>query len=138
MRIATEMTEKQQRAIEAMQGARAEGMALSEYAKAHGLAIRELYDAIAALRRKGLVPKPVKKSRSKVVAVRVVAEGTASVASAGLSVPLCRIVHTSGCVIECTQWPPPGWACGTWDAITGCCDLIAALRACICIVRRLI
>ena len=113
MKRATAMTEKQQRAIEAMQGARAEGMALSEYAKARGLAIRELYDAIAALRRKGLVPKPLKKKpRSKFVAVRVVAERASSVASAVVGVPLCRIVHASGCLIECTQWPPPSWLAG--------------------------
>ena len=112
MRAATAMTEKQRRAIEALQGARAEGMTLSDYAKAHGLAIRELYDAVAALRRKGLVPKPVKKSRSRFVAVRVVPEHASSVASVGLSVPLCRIVHVSGCVIECMQWPPPSWLAG--------------------------
>ena len=110
MRTATEMTEKQQRAIEAMQGARTGGMALSEYAKAHGLVIRELYDGIAALRRRGLVPKAEKKkSRSRFVAVRVVPERASSAASAGLSVPLCRIVHASGYVIECTQWHPPSW-----------------------------
>lgn len=38
-------TEKQRQAIEAMEGARSEGIALSKYAKAHGLVIRELYDA---------------------------------------------------------------------------------------------
>jgi hypothetical protein len=100
------MTEKQQRAIQAMEGAHAEGVALSEYAKAHGLVVRELYDAIAGLRRNGLIPKPVKKkARSRFVAVHVVPERTSSVAS----IPLCRIVHVSGCVIECTQWPPPSW-----------------------------
>jgi hypothetical protein len=108
MKTATEMTEKQRRAIEALQCARTEGVALSEYAKTHGLAIRELYDAIAALRRRGVMPKPMRrKSRGRFVAVRVVPERASS--SAGLSVPLCRIVHASGCVIECTQWPPPSW-----------------------------
>lgn len=51
-------TEKQRQAIEAMEGARSEGVALSKYAEAHGLIIRELYDAIACLRRKGLLPRP--------------------------------------------------------------------------------
>jgi len=32
-------------------------VALSKYAKARGLAIREVYDAIACLRRKGLLPR---------------------------------------------------------------------------------
>jgi hypothetical protein len=42
MKTATQLTEKQQRAIEPMEGARNEGVTLSEYAKAHGLVIREL------------------------------------------------------------------------------------------------
>ena len=50
-------TERQRQAIEAMEGARNEGVALSKYAKAHELNVRELYDAIACLRRKGLLAK---------------------------------------------------------------------------------
>jgi transposase IS66 family protein len=41
-------TEKQRQAIEAMEGARSEGVALSEYAKAHGLIIRAQTDQNAA------------------------------------------------------------------------------------------
>jgi hypothetical protein len=66
-------TEKQRQAIEAMEGARIEGVALSKYAKAHGLIIRELYDTIACLRRKGLLAKPARKAGSKSVAGRVMA-----------------------------------------------------------------
>jgi hypothetical protein len=110
MKTAAQMTQKQQRAIEAMEGACKEGRTLSEYAKARGLVIRELYDAIAGLRRKGLLPKPEAKNlRSKFVAVRVAPERAPPVASTASSVPLCRVVHASGCVIECTQWPPPNW-----------------------------
>ena len=43
MKTATEMTEKQRLAVEAMEGARNEGVSLSDYAKARGLVIRELY-----------------------------------------------------------------------------------------------
>jgi hypothetical protein len=68
-------TEKQRQAVEAMEGARSEGVALSRYAKAHGLIIRELYDAIACLRRKGLLPKPMRKAKGKFVEVRVLAPG---------------------------------------------------------------
>jgi hypothetical protein len=64
MKMATEMTEKQRRAVEALEGARSEGVTLSEYAKGHGLVLRELYDAIAALRRKGMLAKPVRKRAS--------------------------------------------------------------------------
>ena len=69
-------TEKQRQAVEAMEGAHSEGVALSRYAKAHGLIIRELYDAIACLRRKGLLPKPpMRKAKGKFVEVRVLAPG---------------------------------------------------------------
>jgi hypothetical protein len=57
MKTASEVTEKQRRAMEALQSARGEGMTLSDYAKAHGLAIWELYNALACLRRKGVLPK---------------------------------------------------------------------------------
>jgi hypothetical protein len=108
MKMATEMTEKQRRAVEALEGARSEGVTLSEYAKGHGLVLRELYDAIAALRRKGMLAKPVRKRASgRFVAVRV-AERTPPAMSAASSAPLCRIVQRS-CVIECLQWPEPRW-----------------------------
>jgi len=55
MKTATEMTEKQRLAVEAMEGARSEGISLSDYAKARGLVTRELYDGIAGLRRKGSI-----------------------------------------------------------------------------------
>ncbi len=110
MKRATQMTEKQQRAMEAIEGARREGVTLSDYAKTHDLVIRELYDAIAALRRKGQLAKPArKKAPSRFVAVRVAPERTSLVASTGASVPLCRIVQPSGVMIECAQWPPASW-----------------------------
>jgi hypothetical protein len=109
--MTTAYTEKQQQAIEAMEGARSEGVALSKYATAHGLAIRELYDAIACLRRKGLLSKPMRKAKSKFIAVRVVApiEPAQAVPASPTIGVLCRIVCPRGPVIECVQWPPPGW-----------------------------
>lgn len=108
MKTGSEMTEKQRRAVEALEGARSEGVRLSEYAKGHGLPLRELYDAIAALRRKGVLAKPQRKRASgRFMAVRV-AEGAAPAMSSTSSAPLCRIVQRD-CVIECLQWPPPGW-----------------------------
>src|ERR1700730_12427440 len=91
-------TEKQRQAIEAMEGARGEGLALSQYAEAHGLVIRELYDAIACIRRKGLLPKPMRKTRSKFVAVRVVApsEPLPALPARPASGVLCRIVCSHG------------------------------------------
>ena len=122
MKTATEMTEKQRRAVEAMEGARQAGISLNDYAKTHGLVIRELYDAIAGLRRKGLLaPAAKRKKRSKFVAVSVVPEQALPVASTAMNIPVCRVVQP-GCVIECLQWPPPNWLAalspGSADAAT--------------------
>jgi len=119
MKTAIEMTERQRRALEALEAARGEGMRLSAYAKKHALVLRELYDGIAALRRKGVLPKPQgKRASNRFVAVRV-AQHTVPTRSSTSSIPLCRIVQ-SGYVIECLQWPPPSWlaalAPGSTDA----------------------
>ncbi len=106
------VTEKQRLAMEALEGARREGVALSHYAKARGLAIREVYDSIACLRRKGLLPKSAKKAKSTFVAVRMAKPSAPAVecthSMIGSEV-LCRIVCLKGAMIECTQWPPPTW-----------------------------
>ena len=105
----TTMTEKQRLAVEALDYARREGMSLTTYAKAKGLVIGELYSTLAGLRRKGLLPRPPRKSCSKFVAVRVEGPvpilGRAAVSGA----VVCRIVRGEDCLIECTQWPPPSW-----------------------------
>lgn len=113
--MAETMTEKQRIAVEALEGARRAGVALSDYAKAKGLEARPVYDAIAALRRRGALPgtdRPHKRRRkSGFVAVRVtsssvpVAEG-GRVARSGM---VCRLVRGDGCAIECGEWPEPKW-----------------------------
>lgn len=106
------MTERQRRALEAMESARQQGCSLTEYAKGQGLAVREIYDALAALRRKGVLPKVAREPNSKFVSVRVAPASRAMSAadrSPGASLVLCRIVHAAGLVIECAQWPEPRW-----------------------------
>ena len=103
------MTEKQQQAIDALEAARQEGATLTAYAKAKGLVIGELYGTLAGLRRKGLLPRPTRKPRSKFVAVRVEAPPPILGRAPGSGAVVCRIVHTDGYLIECTQWPPPSW-----------------------------
>lgn len=99
------MTDKQRTALEAQQAAQREGKTLTEYAKARGLAIRELYDSLACLRRKGLLPGSGRKRRHRFVAVRVAAaEPMPRTLGA-----VCRIVTCDGYVIECSQWPPASW-----------------------------
>ena len=109
------LTQKQREAVEALEGARQAGVPLSDYAKAKGLAARPVYDAIAALRRRGALPgtdRPHKRKRkSGFVAVRVRSSSVEAAqigraASAGM---VCRLVHASGLVIECGEWPPATW-----------------------------
>ena len=100
------MTEKQCVAFEVLQSAKREGKTLTDYAKAHGLEIREVYDSLACLRCKGLLPSGGRrKTQSKFVAVRVAAEPGPS----GTAGAVCRIVCRDGYVIECAQWPPASW-----------------------------
>jgi len=63
------LTEKQRVAVEALEGAQRAGVPLSDYAKAKG----PVYDAIAALRRRGALPASARprKRQSRFVAVRV-------------------------------------------------------------------
>ena len=108
------LTRRQQVAVEALEAARQAGMTLSDYAKAHGLEVRPVYDAIAALRRRGALPgtdRPRKrKSKSKFVAVRVTSSAPVSeVAPAGRSGLVCRLVCAQGWAIECGEWPAPSW-----------------------------
>jgi len=111
--MAETLTEKQRVAVEALEGARRAGVPLSDYAKAKGLATRPVYDAIAALRRRGALPRTdrPRKRKGKFVAVRVtsspvaVAEGGRT-ARSGM---VCRLVCAHGWAIECGEWPPPSW-----------------------------
>ena len=112
MKSGSGLTQKQRQAMEAAEGARREGVGLSEYARRRGLELRTLYDAIAALRRKGVLPKAGSKpgSAQKFVAVSVAGRAVPAVGP-GAGVPLCRIVQR-GVVIECLQWPDPRWMAG--------------------------
>ena len=107
------LTEKQRVAMEALEGARRTGVPLSDYAKAKGLELRPVYDAIAALRRRGTLPgtdRP-RKRKSRVVAVRVTSSSVPvpEVGRATRSGLVCRLVCTQGWAIECGEWPAPSW-----------------------------
>jgi hypothetical protein len=116
--IAT-MTDKQRRALEAMNAAREQGCSLTQYAQAQGLLVRELYDALAALRRKGMLPKG-RASKSRFVSVRVAPAMAMPLAHSAASSVVCRVVTAGGCAIECLQWPEPRWlaalSVGSMDA----------------------
>jgi hypothetical protein len=107
------LTEKQRVAVEALEGAQRAGVPLSDYAKVKGLELRPVYDAIATLRRRGVLPRSdrPRKRKSKFVAVRVGSSPIpiAEVGGAVRSGMVCRLVCAQGWAIECGEWPPPSW-----------------------------
>ena len=120
------LTQNQREAVEALEGARRAGVSLTDYAKAKGLGLRPVYDAIAALRRRGTLPpadRPRKrrtKSKSRFVAVRVRSSPAPVAAARGGLV--CRLVRGDGCAIECGEWPEPRWVAAV---LTGRKDVAA-------------
>ena len=103
--MARDLTDKQRVALEALQAARAAGQGLCAYAREHGLNARQLHDSIGQLRRRGaLPPQRARLDPSAFVAVRVV--DTPPTPRTGM---VCRVLHPSGLVIECGEWPPAGW-----------------------------
>ena len=115
------LTQKQREAVEALEGARRAGVSLSDYAKAKGLELRPVYDAIATLRRRGALPPADRrrKRKSRFVAVRVASSPAPMAVRSGL---VCRLLRSDGCAIECGEWPEPQWVAavlaGRKDAAT--------------------
>jgi len=108
-----DLTDKQRAALAALQGARAAGMGLSAYARVNGLNARQLHDSVAALRRRGVLP-PTDRPRPRkgaFVAVRVVNTPPSSpmLPSSPRTGMVCRLIHASGLLIECGEWPPAAW-----------------------------
>lgn len=63
------LTEMQAQAIECLEGARSAGVALSAHVRSRGLNLRGIYDAIAQLRRRGIVPPAPRRERKRAAAV---------------------------------------------------------------------
>ena len=107
------LTDKQRAAIDAFQAARAAGVGLSAYARANGLNVRQLHDAVTGLRKRGLVPATERRrgGKSAFVAVKMVSSlsRAADVARSPRVGMVCRLVHAAGFVIECGEWPPAAW-----------------------------
>jgi hypothetical protein len=110
--MSEELTDKQQRAMRHLERSRSEGVTLSDYARAQGLAVREIYDALAALRRKGVLPRRMPRSKSPFVAVRVTpsaALATPTIQALPRGAMICRVLIGGAAVIECAEWPPAAW-----------------------------
>ena len=95
-----DLTVLQRQAVEHMQRARSQGLSLSDYAKAQGVSVRQIYDAAAQLRRRGVLPSASSPVSGSFLAVKLLAPSSRGV---------CRIVNGSGIVIECLEWPPATW-----------------------------
>ena len=95
-----DLTGLQRQAVEHMERARSQGLALSDYARAQGVSVRQIYDAASQLRRKGVLPSAATSPASPFVAVKVLAPSSRCV---------CRIADGSGFMIECLEWPPAPW-----------------------------
>jgi hypothetical protein len=105
------LTEKQQHALEHVERARSAGMSLSDYARAHGVEVRPIYDSMAALRKKGLLTPSAPRTESAFVAVRVSARSEVSAPPASTiqgSSLMCRL-RIGAALIECAEWPPASW-----------------------------
>lgn len=110
-----ELTKHQRHCLEHLRQAEALDMSLTEYARAHGVKVRMLYDAVVHFRRRGMMAKAVKVSgprkpreerqstelASPFVAVRLEPEP----AAAGRSCPVLRLQHVGGHVLEFGAWP---------------------------------
>jgi hypothetical protein len=110
----SKLTDVQRQAMAARDAAQAAGVGLSSYARQNGLNVRQVHDAVTGLRRRGILP-PSERARSRrrksgFVRVKVVNASTRSgadtVQRGGL---VCRLIHGSGLIIECGEWPPASW-----------------------------
>lgn len=103
-----ELTALQRQALECVRGAKTKGVNLSAYCRARGVAVRQVYDALIPLRRRGVLPKRWRRAaratetRSSGPFVAVKIEPPAAPIA-------CRVRLPGGISIECVQWPPRAW-----------------------------
>jgi hypothetical protein len=110
------LTEHQKRCFEHLKHARSGDQSLAEYARAYGLQVRVLYDAAAQLRKKGVIAgavKPVERPRARSEAVAD--QETSPFVSVRIEpekaqregfLPVLRMSHVRGHVLEFGSWPP--------------------------------
>ena len=105
------LSEREQQALEQMREAQGQGSTLKSYAEKMGLDVGQLYDLRRRLVRKGAFGvQPQRKPRkprkaSAFVPVRVV---PAAAVPSDSSIR-CRVLHPSGCMLECDGLPPASW-----------------------------
>ena len=113
-----ELTKHQRHCLEHLRRAEALGLSLTEYARAHGVKVRMLYDAVVHFRRRGMMAERREKAP---VAVRRIARSPEDKKSPFVVVrvepepvrtdrflPVLRLQHAGGHVLEFGTWPPAG------------------------------
>jgi hypothetical protein len=105
-----ELTALQRQALECVRGAQSKGVNLSAYCRARGVVVRQVYDALIPLRRRGLLPvkrtaRSARAAKSSSAAARFVAVKI----SPPVAPIVCRVRLAGGILIECVQWPPRAW-----------------------------
>lgn len=102
------LTAWQRQSVECLEASRREGVALSAYVRGRGLNERAVYDAIARLRRRGVLPRP-RAATSAFLALQVVEPEAAPVVASTPTTGLLCTVRCWGLQIDCAQWPPAAW-----------------------------
>lgn len=126
------LTEHRRQCLEHLKQARALGASVAAYARTHGLKARMLYDGIRELKKKGVIAEGVAwhrlggssagsnsaRSESGFVSVHIERP------SAGPcpSLPVLRVQHVRGHVLEFGIWPPADVLAA---ALSGGCDAAA-------------
>jgi hypothetical protein len=106
------LTEKQRVTVEGLEGA-GPGRRAAERLRER-TRLGPVYDAIAALRRLGALPRPDRPRKrpreSRFVAVRVASSpAPATEIARARSGVVCRLECAQGWAIECGEWPEPSW-----------------------------
>ena len=106
--MTVKLSDLQRQALEHAERARSAGVKLSEYLRAQGIGLRPIYDALSAVRRKGVVTGAdsavvAKRASSPFVEVRMASPAPTR------SPIVCRILIGGLAVIECGEWPTAAW-----------------------------
>jgi hypothetical protein len=95
------LTERELQILDHLEQAQSLDVPLTEYASAYGVDVKDLYNGKAQLVKKGLLPsRTPAPERSDFVPVRL---------SSSRGGSICRLMHPSGRVIECSALPDAAW-----------------------------
>jgi hypothetical protein len=111
------LTERQRTVLEHLQHAEELGSKLSDYAKAFGINLKDLYNGRTQLQRKGLWPKMRSAESSERDAPELLAVQVAELGSSQESGDwTCRLRAGGGWTMECRGFPEVSWLAALWAA----------------------